>query len=87
MDKSARMTGMTVFIVGILVLLFVFFTAYMMFNAPSAKILPGEEVTTAVDLAKSLTAVLVKIVLLFIMTLAGSLVAARGIQLYFGGKA
>jgi len=84
MDKSARIVGMIVFVFGIIVLLFVFATAYRMFTAPSSQFLSKEAVATGAGLGRELISVLIKIILLFIMTLAGSLVAARGIQLFLG---
>ena len=84
MDKSTRIVGMTVFVLGIIVLLFVFATAYRMFFPLSSQFLSKEAVATGAGLGRELISVLIKIILLFIMTLAGSLIAARGIQLCLG---
>jgi hypothetical protein len=86
MDKGARITGMLVFIIGTAVLLLVFGMAYKMFTAPIAQFLPAGSTETGMGLGKVLVSILIKVILLFVMTLAGSLVAARGIQLYLGGS-
>ena len=88
MNKSGRIVGMIVFLVGIAVLLFVLITAYQMFSAPASDLFQTGSGTasspTAVGLGSSIAVVLVKIGLLFVMTLAGSLLAGKGIQLYIG---
>ena len=88
MNRSGRIIGMAVFAVGIIVLLLVFGIAYAMFTSPSSELLrsggaPGSPVTAA-GLGSAVVLVLVRIALLFVMTLAGSLIASRGIQLYLG---
>ena len=83
MDRRGRVTGMVVFVLGIAVLLFVFGIAYSMFTSPADKLLsPGGG--TAAGLGNALAIILAKTLLLFVMTLAGSWIAGRGIQLYLG---
>jgi hypothetical protein len=79
---------MIVFILGIIVLLFVFWEAFSMFTSPAAELLPASASSnaTAAGLGSSLALMIVRIGLLFVMTLAGSLIASRGILLYLGGK-
>jgi len=83
MDRRGRVTGMVVFVLGIAVLLFVFGIAYSMFTSPADELLPPIG-GTAVGLGNALAIILAKTLLLFIMTLAGSWIAGRGVQLYLG---
>lgn len=87
MDRGGRAIGMVVFIVGIVILLFVFGIAYSMFTAPASQVFGSSSNATsltATGLGAAGVLILVRIALLFIMTLAGSLIAARGIRLYLG---
>jgi hypothetical protein len=86
MNRNGRALGMVVFVLGIAILLFVFATAYVMFAAPSAQALgsSGGAPPSAAGLGGTVVWLLVRVGLLFIMTLAGSLIAGRGIQLYLG---
>ena len=87
MNKSGRAVGMTVFILGIILLLFVLSIAYGMFTSAASDLLPSTggsaSALTVAGLGASMALVIVKIALLFVMTLAGSLIASRGIQLFF----
>jgi hypothetical protein len=77
---------MAVFALGIVILVFVFAIAYGTFTSPASDVLgTGPGPLTAPGLGGSLVMVLVRVLLLFVMTLAGSLIASRGIQLYLGG--
>ncbi|MCL6628336.1 MAG: hypothetical protein K6U00_01890 [Armatimonadetes bacterium] len=86
MDRRGRFVGMVVFALGIAVLIFVFIIAYTMFKSPVSHLLPtaGGKAPSAMDLGTAVAWVAVRIGLLFIMTLAGSLIASKGIQLYLG---
>jgi hypothetical protein len=88
MDKRGRIVGIVVFAVGIAVLVFVFATAYAMFRSPVQKLLVAAEgkASTAEGLGSAVVLIAVKIGLLFVMTLAGSLIASKGIQLYIGSS-
>ena len=86
MNKGGRIVGMIVFVLGTVILLFVFYTAYGMFTSPPAEMFSytGERTSqlTVTGLGSAAVSIVVRIVLLFVMTLAGSLIAYRGIQLY-----
>lgn len=88
MDRYARIAGMTVFAIGIVVLVIVSGAAYNMFTAPSHELLAPRYETdsghTAASLGDTLVLVIVRIALLFVIASAGSLIAARGIQMYSG---
>ena len=75
---------MLVFLGGIALLLFTFRTAYDMFSVPPARALdlqPGKPVDIGMA-GSNLVGSAVRVVLLIIMALVGSLIANRGIQLY-----
>jgi hypothetical protein len=90
MDKGGRVVGMLVFALGIVVLLLVLWIAYGMFSTPASAFLhaggAGKGSLTASGLGVTVVWIFVKIALLFVMTLAASLIASRGIQLYLGSK-
>lgn len=82
MIRTGRMVGMAIFALGIAALIFVFSVAYRMFTLPSPQLFSGP--LTAAGIGSATVVVFVRIALLFIMTLAGGLIASRGIQLYLG---
>ncbi len=91
-DLAGRILGGVVFLAGVGILVFVFVLAYGFFTAEDAGIqLPTQgaapnasapPVTT--QLGTSALIVLIRIALLIVMAVVGSLLAGRGIQLYFG---
>jgi len=76
-----RVIGLLVFVVGAAMLVFVFFRAYYLFSSPPPGVAKG---ATAMSLSEAGLTLAAQIGLLFIMTLAGSFIAARGVQLYLG---
>jgi hypothetical protein len=87
MDRTGRFIGMAVFLLGVVVLLVVFGMAYGMFTTPASRLFGGNggsSSVTAAQLGSAVAITLVRIGLLFVMTLAGSLVASRGIHIYLG---
>lgn len=83
MNRTGRTVGMAVFALGIAALIFVFIIAYRMFSLPAAQALASPTLTAA-GLGSATVLILVRIALLFVMTLASALIASRGIQLYLG---
>lgn len=81
MYRGARFMGMIVFIVGIALLVWVFVAGYGMFVAPERLVPSGKSVS---GLGTALALVLIRLGVLIVMTIAGSLIAARGIHLYLG---
>ncbi|MDO8683261.1 MAG: hypothetical protein Q7N50_07270 [Armatimonadota bacterium] len=85
-DLLARVVGMLVLVAGIGILVFVFVRAYILFSSPAAGLIfptPSRGVPpTTSNLSGAALALVAQIGLLFIMTLVGSLLASRGIQLY-----
>ncbi len=89
MDRGGRTIGMVIFILGIVILLFVFGIAYSMFTAPASQVFgatPNTATITALGLGSALVVMLIRIALLLVMTIAGSLVAARGMHLYLASS-
>ena len=90
-DLSARLMGMVIFFVGVGLLLLVFKMAYGLFTASPAAAL-GINITgdpkrdpAAMLIGQSFGFLLVKILLLFVMSLAASLTSQKGINMYFSG--
>lgn len=85
----AKIIGIAVFALGIGLLLLVFRTAHELFTAtPAAALglhLTGNPKTdpTAMAIGQSFGFLLVKILLLFLMALSGSLIAQKGINLFY----
>ncbi|GIV19432.1 MAG: hypothetical protein KatS3mg023_1183 [Armatimonadota bacterium] len=77
-DWIGRILGVAVFLLGIGVLWIVFREAHQMFTAP----LPSAEKSLP-KLGQIGIDILKKLGLLIIMTLAGSLIANKGVQMYF----
>lgn len=86
-DLFGRILGAVVFLGGIAVLVFVFLTAYSFFTTQASEIkLPppgGPPGTATAHLGRSAITLFAQILSLALMALVGSLVAGRGIQLYF----
>ena len=88
-DLLGRLIGMLVFCVGVGLLLLVFKVAYDLFTAAPAAAL-GIHITGdpkrdpgAMLIGQSFGFLIIKILLLFVMSAAASLIAQRGINLYF----
>jgi hypothetical protein len=86
-DLVGRILGILVFLGGIAALALVFMIAYHYFNSPLGELKPPlrapSTVPPATQLGKSALAMLIRIGLLIVMTIAGSLIAGRGVQMYF----
>ncbi|MCL6588686.1 MAG: hypothetical protein K6U80_01900 [Firmicutes bacterium] len=83
MDRKGKVIGMLVFILGIALTLLVFGMAFAMFTSKTASIVLSSD-AGAVKLGNAVIQIILKIILLFIMTIAGSVIAGKGIQLYLG---
>lgn len=82
---AGRLLGILVFLIGIAILVVVAVLAYTLFTATTSplQVKPdvGSEVTAA--LGASAVRLIYQILLLIVLCIAGSLVAARGLLLYF----
>lgn len=88
-DIIGQVIGMLVFLLGVGLLIAVFFWAFKLFGAKPDEVLdltftgdPKKDPTVAV-IGSRFGWLLMKIAFLFIMSLAGSMVSQRGINLYF----
>ena len=86
-DLLGRLVGIFVFLCGVGLLVFVFWMTYSFFHAPLSQ-LPtapahGSTEPASSQLGKSALELLVRIGLLVVMTIIGSVMASRGVQLYF----
>ncbi|HZO90262.1 MAG TPA: hypothetical protein VFB38_18195 [Chthonomonadaceae bacterium] len=88
-DLIGRIIGMLVFLLGVALLVVVFYMAYGLYNQPAAQALglkfTGNPKTDpqATTIGVQFGTLLFRIAYLFIMSIAGSLVANKGINLYF----
>jgi hypothetical protein len=88
-DAIGSILGILVFLGGIALLLLVFRMAYEMFTMPPSNAL-GLKSAKAIDfnvVGNSLTTIVVRILLLLVMGVFGSLVANRGISMYTSSRA
>ena len=87
-DLTARIIGLIVFALGIAILVVSFAMAYKLFTSAeiaAAAAQPGGPSAT-VNLSRSALYSIISIGALFIMVLAGSVIAGRGVQMYFAGE-
>jgi hypothetical protein len=88
-DVPGRMLGAITFLIGVCLLGFVFHEAYSLFRTNSEQAL-GLVFTgnpkldpSALKIATQFGWLILKIVLMFLMAIAGSLISQKGINLYF----
>lgn len=86
-DLSCRLVALLVFLLGIGMLIFVFVSALHLFQAPVPGLeplqAPGAPPPAAANIGISLAGFVRELLLLGVMTLAGSLLASKGAHLYF----
>lgn len=83
-DALGSFLGIVTFLGGVGLLLFVFQRAYVLFETPQQDAL-GLKGAKSIDfgmVGNSLTNIIVRIVLLLVMGIVGSLIANRGITMY-----
>lgn len=87
-DLPGRLVALLVFLIGVAMLVFVFVTALHLFQAPVPGLdLPlgaGMPPPPAVNIGAAMAVFVRSLLLLGVMTLAGSLIAGKGAHLYFG---
>lgn len=87
-DLSGRLLALLVFLVGVAMLVFVFLTAWHLFQSPVPGLeplqTPGAPPPPAVNIGTALADFVRRLLLLMVMTLAGSILASKGAHLYFG---
>jgi len=84
-NVAGRVLGIVVFLIGIAVLVTVAVVTYRLFGADvvGPQITPGAPQGVAAQLGNSAIKLLYRIALLIVLCIVGSLVAARGLHLYF----
>ena len=87
-DVPGRLLAFVVFLLGVGLLCAVFSLAWSLFQSPVPNLnlptKPGAPTPPAANIGIALTAFVRQLLLLAVMTLAGSVVASKGVQLYFG---
>lgn len=87
-DLTGRLLALLVFLTGVAMLVFVFVTALHLFQSPVPGLEPLQKPGAAPPAAASIGTALAdfarRLLLLMVMTLAGSLLASKGAHLYFG---
>jgi hypothetical protein len=85
-DNFARAMGFLVFLLGVGIIMAVLWLAVRMWQSPTlglaAARVPG---ASAADIGVGFGVLLVRIALLFLGSISGSLIANKGIRLYFTG--
>ena len=87
-DLPGRLVALLVFLLGVAMLVFVFVTALHLFQSPvpglDLSASPGAPPPPAVNIGAAMAVFARSLLLLGVMTLAGSLLASKGAHLYFG---
>lgn len=87
-DHPGRLLALLVFLVGVGMLVFVFVTALHLFQSPVPGLeplqKPGAPPPPAANIGTALADFALRLLLLMVMTLAGSILASKGAHLYFG---
>jgi hypothetical protein len=82
-DVGTSLLGLLCFFSGVGLLLWVFLAGYTMYNStPEELIRAGASALDVTALIQSAGFAIIRILLLFLMALAGSLLAGKGVQLY-----
>jgi hypothetical protein len=88
-DPLAEALGVIVFLGGIALVGVSFYFALQLFQTPTPELLglaPEEEIEFT-QLGSSAVGVIIKLFLILVMTLLGSVIANRGIRMYASGRA
>lgn len=87
-DLPGRVLALLVFLTGVGMLIFVFVTALHLLQSPVPGLqplqTPGAPPPAAANIGTALADFARRLLLLMVMTLAGSLLASKGAHLYFG---
>lgn len=87
-DKVGNTSGLVVFFLGVLLLIWVFILAYGLFMHPGVLTAIAAAPSTGAQspLTGGLVSLGAKIVLLFVMVIAASLISSKGIHLYLASR-
>ena len=86
-DLFAKIVGFFVMMVGLAVILGVLWLAFGMFKDPNMGLGAGAASKTATELGAGIVRLVFRLALLFLGSISGSLIANKGIHLYFTGAA
>ncbi|MGC8669156.1 MAG: hypothetical protein ACP5VE_13665 [Chthonomonadales bacterium] len=86
-DLFARLLGVFVFLLGLAVILCVLWLGFRMYSDPNLGLRSSKPHSPpdAVDIGTAFLRLVVRIALLFLGSICGSLIANKGIRLYFAG--
>ena len=83
-NRFAQVMGILFFLFGIGIIVFVLLQAFQLYQDPTGGVSGGRVVNpSAEQIGKDLIGLIVKIALLFLGSISGSLIANKGINLYF----
>ena len=86
-DAPGRLLALLVFLAGVGILVFVFVTALHLFQSPVPGLAPlqtpGAPPPPAANIGTALADFARRLLLLLVMTMAGSIIASKGAHLYF----
>ena len=85
---AGMVLGVVIFLIGVALLLLTFDLAYNMFTVPpsQAVVITDKGALDAAKSGQALVTVLVRVLLLIVMGIVGSLVANRGVHLFTGSR-
>ena len=83
---ATRKSGMAIVLAGALILAFVFMRAYYLFAiaAPALRLGRASSGASVMGMPDAAFTLVAQVGLLIVMTIAGSIIASRGVQLYRG---
>ncbi len=86
-DLCARLLGIFVFLLGVAVILCVLWLGFRMYADPNLGLRSAKPHSPpdAMDIGTAFLRLVVRIALLFLGSICGSLIANKGIRLYFAG--
>jgi hypothetical protein len=84
-DIFAQVVGFFVMLLGIAVILGVLWLGFQMFRDPNLGLGGAKNAPTATDLGVGFVRLILRLALLFLGSISGSLIANKGIHLYFSG--
>ena len=83
-DALGALLGIAAFIAGLVILFVTFQLAFAMFNVPARETLGDEKDVT--ELGKTFGHVLLRVGLLLVMSIVGSVIAGQGVRLYLASR-
>ncbi len=82
-DLFARTIGFLVFVLGLSIIIAVLMMGFDLYRDPNLGIRSTGPTPTATEIGSSLARIVLKLLLLFLGSISGSLIANKGVKLYF----